>query len=520
MDGLESYDGDRSAALFACIAEMVLKKLDDATIISVLSDPLNAISETVIDRTGGDFDKATNWLLPQISKYRADKSPERKFKDTEEFLLDADWGLLDDADYRAENAEVLEEMEAWRTDLDKNSNGGVKMNLKNVSLYLRKVCDVQSWLGHNLFTGEIEFLKAPPWNKDKKDIDFKNRMLSDSDVVEARLYLSRKEKFEPPGQLMFESLASCAQTNSFHPVVGWLKSLEWDGVERLDRWLPSYMGAEDTEYTRAVGKKLLLAAISRVMRPGCKFDHVAIFEGSQGIGKSTAIRILSEPWFCDSLGDITNKDVIQQMQGAWFIEIGELAAMDRATMNAFKDFVTRQEDKARLAYQRLAKKFPRQCVFVGTTNDEEYLKDLTGNRRFWPVEIEKNGKIEHEALALDKDMLWAEAFHIYKQGDVNLWLDDQKVREQQEQVAHSKLVSDPWDELIKNYVEKYKKDSDTKLKKGDMLRFEVTHIWANALGKAPSSMNKVDQMRVAGSLKRLGFFRKKSNSRVDWRQYL
>jgi predicted P-loop ATPase len=340
----------------------------------------------------------------------------------------------------------------------------------------------------------------------------KGQMLSDSDVVETRLFLSRREKYEPTGHLMFESMISCAKANAFHPVRDYLENLSWDGVKRIDSWLHNYFGAEDNSYTQAVGRKLLVAAIARVMKPGCKFDHVVILEGKQGIGKSTALRVLSEPWFCDSLGDVTNKDVIQQIQGSWIVEIGELASMDRASVNALKDFVSKQEDKARLAYQRLAQKFPRQCILIGTTNDEEYLKDLTGNRRFWPVEVEKTHQIEMEALALDRDMLWAEALVLYKKGSENLWLDDAKVKAKAEQIQRSKMVSDPWDEVIQKGLKMDQKNSDT----ADTSKVTTMQIWREIMGRSESSITKGDQMRLAGSLKRLGFHRRKLHRDVVW----
>ncbi len=520
MDGLEAYGGDRSAALFGVLAEMVLKNLDDSTIASILSDPLYAISEVVIDRVGNDFDKCAAWILPQVEKFRFQKSPENQFKDVG-LLADTDWEIKPDV--TDSNIEIMAELDAWKLSLDKNQQGGYKMNLKNVSLYLRNICLVDEWLGHNQFTGEIEFLKAPPWNKKKKDIDYKGKMISDVDIVETRLYLSRREKFEPSGHLMLESMVSCAHNNAFHPVCDWLRTLEWDGVERIDNWLHNYLGAVNTPYAQAVGRKMLLAAITRVMRPGCKFDHVVILEGKQGIGKSTALRVLSDPWFCDSLGDVTNKDVIQQMQGSWLIEIGELASLDRASMNSFKDFVTKQEDKARLAYQRLAQKFPRQCIFIGTTNDDEYLKDLTGNRRFWPVEIEIESKLELEALALDKDLLWAEAFNLYKKETENLWLDDHKVRAEQEAISALKMVTDPLDvEVLKFITEDLKKWTPKGSKVDTLLTpytVKIEDIWQKGFFKTGSSITKGEQMRIAGGLRRLGFQRKKTRAEVYWQHF-
>jgi len=200
-----------------------------------------------------------------------------------------------------------------------------------------------------------------------------------------------------------------ARLKSFHPVRDYLKNLQWDGTHRLDSWLVTYAGAEDNEYTHAVGALVLVAAVRRVRQPGCKFDEMPVFESPQGTNKSSALALMAvnEDWFADDLPlDSDSKVVMERIAGRWIVELAELKGMRRGAVEHVKAMVSRRVDKARLAYARLPTMQPRQCVFFGTTNDDKYLRDMTGNRRFWPVQIDK---FNLEALGRDRDQLWAEA---------------------------------------------------------------------------------------------------------------
>jgi hypothetical protein len=237
---------------------------------------------------------------------------------------------------------------------------------------------------------------------------------------------------------------ACEQ-NRFDPVINYLDSLQWDRQPRLDRWMITYLGAQDTPLNRSIGRKMLIAAVRRARKPGCKFDYVTILEGPQRLGKSTALRILAGG---DNFSDqpILHKDERTQqeaMEGIWIYELSELAGMRRTDVETLKNFVSRQEDKSRPAYGRFRVDQPRRCVFVGTTNDAQYLRDATGNSRFWPI---KTGKIDLDALQRDRDQLLAEAARLEAQGEplvipAHLY---GAVAEQQEQ----RLLHDPWDDLL------------------------------------------------------------------------
>jgi hypothetical protein len=233
--------------------------------------------------------------------------------------------------------------------------------------------------------------------------------LDDAAVNHLRLRIDRKWQFLAPKEFFFDVILDLAQRNAFHPVRDYLAALTWDGTPRLDTWLHDYGGAPDTEYTRAVGALMLIAAVRRVRRPGVKFDEMAVFESAQGTNKSSALTILAvkPEWFSDNLPlNADDKRVIEVLTGKWIVEAGELKGMRKGEIEHVKALLSRPIDRARLAYDRMPVERPRQCVFFGTTNAHQYLRDPSGNRRFWPVKIKV---FDLKALKRDRDQLWAEA---------------------------------------------------------------------------------------------------------------
>ena len=211
----------------------------------------------------------------------------------------------------------------------------------------------------------------------------------------------------------------CAHQHRFNDVKKYLDSLEWDGVKRLDTLLIDYLGAEDNIYTRAVARKSLAAAVARVMVPGCKYDFMPILAGPQGIGKSTFLRILSRDWYSDSLSTFEGKEAAEVIQGIWINEVGELNGMSKSEINSVKQFLSKTDDVYREAYGRRTGRFPRRCVFFGTTNESEFLRDRTGNRRFWPVDLgaHEPSKSVFDDLETEVNQIWAEAVIAWKLGE-------------------------------------------------------------------------------------------------------
>jgi predicted P-loop ATPase len=267
----------------------------------------------------------------------------------------------------------------------------------------------------------------------------------DNVTLKVRQAVLERYGFDPSGQFTFDALKILCLDNVFDPVRDYLDGLRWDGEQRLDSWLIQYCGAQNTPFNRAIGRKMLIAGVRRVRSPGCKFDYMVVLEGSQGVGKSSLLKILAgEENFSD--GEILGLDKREQqegVQGVWIYEVAELEGLSRADATRVKLFISKTVDMARPAFGRARVDRPRRCIFVGTTNEEEYLRDTTGNRRYWPVKV---GKIDLAGVARDRDQLWAEAAAAEATGeplviDEELWSD--AAAEQSARVAN-----DPWEDVL------------------------------------------------------------------------
>ena len=240
---------------------------------------------------------------------------------------------------------------------------------------------------------------------------------------------------------MHDAVTRIALEYQFNPILDYLDGLKWDGQKRIDTWLTVYLGAEDRPLNRAMGRKWLVAAVRRVRLPGCKFDNIPTLEGPQGSLESTLVRKMAGDRENFSDADILQSDKREQQElceGVWFYEIAELSGLHKGEVEKVKAFASRQEDKARAAYARRVSVRPRTCVFVGTTNDDEYLQDQTGNRRFWPIRI---GRIDIEAFRRDRDQLFAEAVVGEATGE-SLVLPEE-LRPDAAALQDSRMVSDP-----------------------------------------------------------------------------
>lgn len=242
-----------------------------------------------------------------------------------------------------------------------------------------------------------------------------------------------------------------AEEYRINPLRTHLKQLRWDGTQRLDTWLPEYMGTKDTEYTRAVGRKWLISAVARAMDPGCQADHMLIFEGIQGIGKSQALRALGGQFYCEYSGGMTgqgtaHKDLVAVIAGKMIVEMSELATVRKGDMEALKAVLTTCVDEARLSYERDAKAYPRTCIFAGTTNEvgQAYIADLTGARRFWPVHTGECRGVVVARLKQDRDQLWAEAVEAYEAGEDWYTVPKELVAEEQGDRQLSIENTEPW----------------------------------------------------------------------------
>ena len=379
------------------------------------------------------------WELEDLKKkvdnaytYNADKvgknTAENDFKD---FSIEEDT--------LGENEESL----VW--DVNKRTNE-LKPTIRNVVNYL--LCKQYPFLGilkYNEFTNDIMFTKPAPWHNGKKLGTW-----TDSDAINLKYWLSKVRFFNVSTVLCHEAAIVAAEKFKFHPVRDYLKELEWDGVPRIDTWLTTYAGVDDNVYTRAVGAKTLVGAVARIFNPGVKFDTMLVLEGEQGIGKSTLISILGGEFYGDIGITDNDKDTIDAMRGNWIIEVSEMVCSRKVDTDKLKSFLSKTTDRVRLAYRRNAEDYPRQSIFIGTINPEEgrgYLKDTTGNRRFWPVTCKK---VDFEGLKAVRDQLLAEAKSRYFRGE-KLYLEDSIARIAHEETERRRQ-KDAWLEPIQEWL--------------------------------------------------------------------
>lgn len=325
----------------------------------------------------------------------------------------------------------------WSAKLELDKNSQIQNTIANARLIMQNDPALKGKFATNLFTQRSMVLGKLPWS-DEVDRDW-----TDTDDSGFRDYMEKRWKFTSVGKLL-DALNLIMEENSFHPVRDYLSSLTWDGQKRVEDVLIDYLGAEDIPYTKAVCKLHLVAAVARVFRPGCKYDYMLTLTGKQGIGKSTLIRYLAgNQYFNDSITELKGKDTMEALQGSWLIELGEMSATKKADVEIVKQFIAKTTDRYRPPYGRRTIDYPRQCVFWGTTNDAEFLRDKTGNRRFFPVDVGAQPCIKDvfEDLPAERDQIWAEAVAMYKAG-FKLYLDREMAEEAiRQQEAHAEESS-------------------------------------------------------------------------------
>jgi predicted P-loop ATPase len=321
--------------------------------------------------------------------------------------------------------------------------------------------------------------------------------LTDDRCSALRNLVLKRFGFDPGRDHTRDALNMLCLENPHHPIRDYLDKIKWDGTSRLSELLPRYFGAENTPLNAAIGRIMLIAAVRRVRKPGCKFDTIAVLEGMQGTGKSTALSILAgvENFSDNDLLARDPKAQMEALEGIWIYEICELEGLSRADTGRVKAFASRQTDRARPAYGRFREDRQRQCIFVGTTNEDKYLRDLTGNRRWWPV---KTGAIDLDALTADRDQLWAEAAHWEAKGEYivlaeSLWAD--AAREQE-----ARLEDDPWTETLAT-VETY----GIVVTFDHYKRVKTKDLFGTVLNIPPGQQKQFQAKQLAGLMRKLGW---------------
>lgn len=310
-----------------------------------------------------------------------------------------------------------EAAEDWSEKLQYNQNGTLAKTGMNFALILANDLNLMGRIKLDTFSHQIVADGPMPWGSRVKSEE--SFGWTDTDMSGLKNYISRAYDGLRAGDIFNDAFNECVDINSFNPVVDYINSLTWDGVPRLDTLFIDYLGADDTAYNRAVCRKAFTAAIARAMVPGIKFDSMLILAGPQGIGKSTLLSKMGGNWFNDSIRTFEGKAASELLQGVWLVEIAELDAFQRSEVSTIKQFLSVREDRYRAAYGRYSQTYPRTCVFFGTTNTAEFLKDTTGNRRFWPVDVgvRPHTKNVFRELEAERDQLWAEAKARWQAGE-------------------------------------------------------------------------------------------------------
>ena len=338
----------------------------------------------------------------------------------------------------------------WVGQLTCNKNGKFDNTINNVQLIMEHDAGLRGKYFYDTFKERMTVCGDLPWCK---LVDRMTTTWTDTDDAGLRNFLEIKYEIVNTmkiGDAVLLAMQSCMR----HPVREYLLSLKWDGVARADTIFIDYLGAEDTEYTRTVTRKALIGAVARIMQPGCKHDHILVLVGPQGCRKSTTLAKLGKSWFSDSFYTVQGKEAYEQIQGFWLIEMGEMAATRKAELESIKQFVSKQSDSYRAAYAKRTQEHPRQCAFFGTTNDDEFLRDATGGRRFWPVTVTDKGRETGDYFTPEVvDQVWAEIVMRYSAGE-NWYLDNAKIEAVARQIQDAHTEMNGKQGLLEQFVER------------------------------------------------------------------
>ena len=423
---------------------------------------------------------------------------------------------------RMEQATIDFTEDNWQTALELDKQGKIKDTLDNIVLIIRNDSELES-IAFNKHRDGIDARDGLPWEQMKGG-------WNDSDNAALKVYLSNKYGIYSPTKTKDAILAVAAE-RSYHPIKEYLDHLpEWDGTDRVETLLIDYFNATDNSYTRAVTRKMMVAAVARIYHPGTKFDSVLILNGPQGIGKSTFFAKLAGDWFSDSLTltDMKDKAGPEKLQGYWILELGELAGMRKTDVEVVKSFISRSDDKYRASYGVNVESHPRQCIIVGSTNAESgFLRDITGNRRFWPVRISGDGKRRAWQMSVyDVEQIWAETLVLYAKGeklylegsDVELATNEQAdamesdEREGLVRTYLDTLLPDDWNALSlyerRNYLNGSEFGGESRV--GTVERTLVCNmeIWCECFGRDASAMKPADSYAIAGIMKKINGWNK------------
>ena len=494
----------------------------------IIYDDKFAYSHHGTDPAGGRLCNAFD--LVRIHKFgHLDSGKEKNDQDRKSFKAMEDFASKDPslkkqlanekfAEAKFEFAEDIEEAEevdnSWVTELEANTKGEYVSSANNLNIIFQNDQYLKGAFRLNTFDNKRYVTKSLPWRKVEgtellKDVDYSGVR----NYIECVYGIAANQKIDDTLSLEFEK-------HKYHPIINYIESLAWDGVERIDNLLIDYFGAEDNVYSKAAIRKTLCAAVARVFEPGVKFDTALILVGDQGTYKSTFVKKLGRDWFSDTFMTVQGKEAFEQIQGAWLIEIAELSGLKKAEVEVIKHYISKREDSFRPAYGRVVETYKRQCVFFGTTNDKDFLRDPTGNRRFMPIDVRKEFIKKDVAVDLtdnEIDQIWAEAYELYKNGEALYLSGEEESLAKIEQCKHSEVDSRRG--IIEQYLNRlypenwdsmdlYQRRSwldDSLAPKGSVEKDFVciAEIWCECLGKDRNDMSRYNTRDINEILKSL-----------------
>lgn len=439
-------------------------------------------------------------------------------------MVTPDANLDDFDDYGdAVKSDITEEVTDLVWDLDGKGNKQVTVN--NFVNAFKSDPLLNGLLAYDMLKETIVFTRPSFTAKGSK----KGDLVNDTDISIIKGRIERMHGIYNDAKLN-DAIEQVSSDNAFHPIKLYLESLTWDGVPRIDTFLVEYMGAKDNAYTREAFRKTLLAAVTRIYEPGRKFDTALVFYSEQGVGKSTLIQRLSKGWFNDSLTNLSGKESYEAIQFAWLVELAELSALRKSDVEAVKNFISKREDTYRGAYARRVKTHKRQCVFFGSTNDDEFLKDATGNRRFFPVEVKRTRKTrlifepEFDAIV---DQLWAEAMEGYMLGEALTLSDEAEAiaggtrEEFTERTPIQGLIEEYLDRLFPADYEDRFLAQRLDFLNGDLGEegtetknsFSLIELWTEALGRRKDEYTVVKARELSNAVKALKGWKRDKQAR-------
>ena len=449
------------------------------------------------------------WVMAKTD-VRKDLLKERQQKAIAEF------SIVNDKNEEVLEGEIVEDDDNWTEELKFSADGMKALStLSNIILILRNDKELKFKIFKDIFSSRILVRDGVPWDRKFETPD---RIWTDTDDAGLRWYLESNYGITSTNKII-DGVNLIAEENAENKVATRLQSTQWDGEKRIETLFIDYLGCEDNIYTREVSEKSLVAAVRRAIYGGIKWDNMPILIGPQGVGKSTFLKILGMDWYNDSLVNVEGKDACELIQGSWILEMGELSSLRKSELNLVKNFLSRTDDIFRASYGRRAQKYPRRCAFFGTANDTNFLRDETGNRRFWPIDcfINKPIKSIFNDLNDELDQIWAEACELAKNKFYSLVLSKEAEKiAKEEQEAHSednifkgiildyldKKIPKNWNSLDSFAKRTFLDEYETMSKQYDendlILRDKVcaAEIWEEALKNSIRFMKKSDSIEI------------------------